>query len=443
MLQLDCLLQSANCTYWSLSSFFVHVLTMVTSSPARNTKSGKAESYVCDVCGAKFTRPDHLERHYRAHTKQRPFICPLCLKGFARRDLMTRHKANHNVRRGSANASSVNGFKYRVAQACRRCAVSKLKCTDEKPCPRCVKRNVPCETVENTPLRGPGAPGDKQQESRQDSEHHGDDASENGMDTFSDGSFTGNEIPTPGLDSGGQIALSEPILFSVPEPDSLWTMANFFDTGDQIADPMSTSDLMDLQHTDFSFLDQMHAVDGTDMVAPEIPNDTHASVIPVRPHTYSASSVARTWVPVSSEYEHMERANLALGGDIHDLAAKGQVDPGSQHLISVAARDRILNMVFVACPEKTSQIVEGFPSADILSKLVYRYISQHKTRRIDDFIHCPTFDWKSRRPELLAAMIALGSVGGPSSAVRKFGYALQSTVRRATIQRVHLCEKFW
>jgi hypothetical protein len=55
---------------------------------------------------------------------------------------------------------------------------------------------------------------------------------------------------------------------------------------------------------------------------------------------------------------------------------------------------------------------------------------------ISDLVHLPTFEWKNTRPELLAAVIALSAVDGPSPAVRKFGFALQATVRRATIQRV-------
>lgn len=32
----------------------------------------------------------------------------------------------------------------RVSRACKNCALSKLKCDDQKPCRRCVKRNLEC-----------------------------------------------------------------------------------------------------------------------------------------------------------------------------------------------------------------------------------------------------------------------------------------------------------
>lgn len=41
----------------------------------------------------------------------------------------------------------------RVSRACKNCALSKLKCDDQKPCRRCVKRKLECHwpQVERTP----------------------------------------------------------------------------------------------------------------------------------------------------------------------------------------------------------------------------------------------------------------------------------------------------
>ncbi|CAK7221478.1 hypothetical protein SBRCBS47491_004539 [Sporothrix bragantina] len=63
----------------------------------------------------------------------------------AHADLLKRHSCRHSPswngnRRG--RAASVSG---RVAQACKACAASKLKCSDEKPCRRCERRNIVCE----------------------------------------------------------------------------------------------------------------------------------------------------------------------------------------------------------------------------------------------------------------------------------------------------------
>ncbi|KAI6370603.1 hypothetical protein MCOR25_004147 [Pyricularia grisea] len=45
----------------------------------------------CPHCGRTFKRTEHLERHVRTHTKEKPFIC-ICGAAFTRRDLLTRHQ---------------------------------------------------------------------------------------------------------------------------------------------------------------------------------------------------------------------------------------------------------------------------------------------------------------------------------------------------------------
>jgi uncharacterized Zn-finger protein len=38
----------------------------------------------CDVCSKVFTRLEHLRRHKRAHSTERPFACVECKRQFAR-----------------------------------------------------------------------------------------------------------------------------------------------------------------------------------------------------------------------------------------------------------------------------------------------------------------------------------------------------------------------
>lgn len=55
------------------------------------TPSGKLRSFVCEVCTRAFARQEHLKRHYRSHTNEKPYPCGLCNRCFTRRDLLIRH----------------------------------------------------------------------------------------------------------------------------------------------------------------------------------------------------------------------------------------------------------------------------------------------------------------------------------------------------------------
>lgn len=66
----------------------------------------------CPVCGSTFTRSQHVARHMRSHTGDRPYKCVHCGDQFARSDLLSRHvnkchtneKKNPNAPQGAGNA---------------------------------------------------------------------------------------------------------------------------------------------------------------------------------------------------------------------------------------------------------------------------------------------------------------------------------------------------
>ncbi|KAL2821329.1 fungal-specific transcription factor domain-containing protein [Aspergillus cavernicola] len=49
-------------------------------------------SYECTRCDRTFARLEHLQRHERSHTKEKPFACDKCPKSFTRKDLLVRHE---------------------------------------------------------------------------------------------------------------------------------------------------------------------------------------------------------------------------------------------------------------------------------------------------------------------------------------------------------------
>jgi uncharacterized Zn-finger protein len=45
----------------------------------------KAKTFHCRYCSDTFHRLEHIQRHERTHTKEKPFPCASCGKAFARR----------------------------------------------------------------------------------------------------------------------------------------------------------------------------------------------------------------------------------------------------------------------------------------------------------------------------------------------------------------------
>lgn len=65
------------------------------------TPSGLPRTFVCDVCTRAFSRQEHLTRHQRSHTNERPYECGICDRNFTRRDLLLRHALKvHNGNMG-------------------------------------------------------------------------------------------------------------------------------------------------------------------------------------------------------------------------------------------------------------------------------------------------------------------------------------------------------
>ncbi|PWY90297.1 hypothetical protein BO94DRAFT_574081 [Aspergillus sclerotioniger CBS 115572] len=49
----------------------------------------------CPACNKTFSKAEHLTRHLRSHTKERPYACTTCDKVYSRSDVLRRHEKSH------------------------------------------------------------------------------------------------------------------------------------------------------------------------------------------------------------------------------------------------------------------------------------------------------------------------------------------------------------
>ena len=63
--------------------------------PRVMTQAAAPRKYPCATCSRSYVKAEHLVRHQRTHTGEKPFPCPSCHREFSRQDSLARHQRRH------------------------------------------------------------------------------------------------------------------------------------------------------------------------------------------------------------------------------------------------------------------------------------------------------------------------------------------------------------
>ncbi|KAI8332681.1 STE like transcription factor-domain-containing protein [Chlamydoabsidia padenii] len=99
---------SSRSSWWPYDNGHSGSSSPCSPKPSVDLMDDPARLYTCPLssCGKIFKRLEHLKRHLRTHTMERPYLCGVCGKRFSRSDNLAQHKKTHKRRQRSSNDNS-------------------------------------------------------------------------------------------------------------------------------------------------------------------------------------------------------------------------------------------------------------------------------------------------------------------------------------------------
>ncbi|KAJ5978942.1 Zinc finger C2H2 [Penicillium viridicatum] len=436
------------------------------ASPRAPPSSMPTHLFQCGTCSQSFTRIDHLGRHVRSHTQEKPYRCSVCNKRFGRIDLLSRHSALHDRESDSTKRQCTEGNSVttRASRACEGCAENHLRCDDDKPCRRCKRKGIHCSlptrSMEGTPPTPvsrleANTPGNDEnsrssplQQPQQPQVLGGPCASlgfSNQLELVDPGNLSQlaeGRTTDVGADLTGRSDALLGAYSAILPPDQEGSLPDPSpgNRGGLIAFGLETN--LDLSMVDLSFLESYNARPPFEYEAA-----TASTLAPlaqfVENEATQADHATRAdrsmqrlrwrFVPVPQDHGYAEHGNLLLGAEAGPDTPPNSLrnldmGSGADNCLDLASRDKIFSIVLSQMPQPFSLNAASFPSPELLDRLI-RYFLTVPFSNAGAWIHRSTFTPKKARSELLLAMAAAGAVLTPDSALRKLGFAMQEVVR--------------
>jgi hypothetical protein len=145
------------------------------------------------------------------------------------------------------------------------------------------------------------------------------------------------------------------------------------------------------------------------------------------------------WSPSSQDHRSAEHGGLSLPHDWARQQGIPQPDADfSAKQMGLTDRERVMGVLLTYCSKQhLARMVSTFPSIGSLNGLVHGFL-RSQTSSHEPWIHVPTFDPTTSRPELLAAVLAHGACSTPVEVMTKLGYAMIDIVRSAVVDNVSI-----
>jgi len=416
-------------------------------------------------------------------------------------DLLKRHASRHEAGPSqSAGARPGSDRLFRVSKACKACATSKLRCDEDTPCQRCVKKSLTCdreassalERNEGTAVFAPvgGRPSTSSSVSTAEPEQSifadvlypspsdslsasnlgalGPESGNSDIAAASTAVMLGTQAPTiePYFDeTSGWLGPIDSMITddtasgSWSNNDVLYTdflkdmlfMPNHYSasepemsqgpTAHDVWDEFMASDLDLAGFNDFAF----ECLRETDPVLQYRTAIDHPAEVPSPEQAASAAgaqafrSSVWNWTPEAHDTSYAEQTTLSRRPRV--VTAKSdflQYGPNSSdHYPSFVDRQRVVTAILPFCGKHhAARIAASFPTPDQNERAVRMFLHWQTVGTLSWF-HVPTFQASSLRAELLAAIIAYGASMSPARAWQSFGVAMTDVVMAAIVHQWH------
>jgi hypothetical protein len=441
----------------------------VPSGPQSTSPQGSSRK--CHICGRSYERADHLNRHLKSHENARSHKCTRCKKSFNRADLLNRHEAGHD-RPQTERRSIERG--NRVAAACLACVQARTKCQDQKPCIRCLRRKIPCETSDNDTQLNDGSAtsnlqstwdGQAMSELIETQEHGRLSKFADGQNTagvpslYDSNSISRDAVLNPALaiQSGssdnmqyGMQPSGSPYYNEPPPSSSLLTSflghqhITSLPGERQFGNTYFSQDLdfgmwdFDVDSVELGLGDYNPSSGGNDMH--QTPN---SSSHPPKDASKRYAAFERSpwlWTPTKSDQALNDQHDLDVDEDnipsvLTPASPASSIDEFTKCCIHQKERDKLLSIMFTL--QKTTSNPPLLPSLALLNNIIHVYFVQ-ESFKVDQLIHVGTFEPSKVLPHLLLAIVSAGSSLISTPAIWKMGLALQEVVRHTVAEYVRL-----